>query len=213
MRIAIIGAGNVGQALGGNWSAKGHDVIFGVRQLGDPGLARLLAGAGATEALPAAAAAQADVVVLALPWAVAEGAVKALGELEGKVVIDCMNPLTMTDGALGLDRGFTNSGAETVQSWLPRAHVVKTLNQVGAEIMANPSILAAIPVMFLAGDDVTAKAKAAALVTDAGFEALDAGPLRQARLLEPFAMLWINQAIVRGEGRKWALGVLRGDES
>jgi hypothetical protein len=188
-------------------------VIFGVRQLGDPGLARLLAGAGATEALPAAAAAQADVVVLALPWAVAEGAVKALGELEGKVVIDCMNPLTMTDGALGLERGFSTSGAETVQSWLPGAHVVKTLNQVGAEIMANPSMLAAIPVMFLAGDDMTAKAKAAALVTDAGFEVLDAGPLRQARLLEPLAMLWINQAIVRGEGRKWALGVLRGDES
>lgn len=213
MRIAVIGAGNVGQALGGNWSAKGHDVIFGVRQLGDPGLARLLAGAGATEALPAAAAAQADVVVLALPWAVAEGAVKALGELEGKVVIDCMNPLTMTDGALGLARGFSTSGAETVQSWLPGAHVVKTLNQVGAEIMANPSTLAAIPVMFLAGDDMTAKAKAAALVTDAGFEVLDAGPLRQARLLEALAMLWINQAIVRGEGRTWALGVLRGDES
>jgi hypothetical protein len=58
-----------------------------------------------------------------------------------------------------------------------------------------------------------AKAKAAALVTDAGFEVLDAGPLRQARLLEALAMLWINQAIVRGEGRTWALGVLRGDES
>jgi predicted dinucleotide-binding enzyme len=72
------------------------------------------------------AARQGDVVVLALPWNVAESAVKALGDLRNKIVIDAMNPLVMKDGVLKLERGFTTSGGETVASWLPGAKVVKT---------------------------------------------------------------------------------------
>jgi 8-hydroxy-5-deazaflavin:NADPH oxidoreductase len=87
--------------------------------------------------------------------------------------------------------------------------VVKTLNQAGAEVMGNASRLSGRPVMFLAGDDAAAKDAAIELVRELGFEALDAGPLRAARLLEPFAMVWINQAIMRGEGRDWAFGVVR----
>jgi hypothetical protein len=87
---------------------------------------------------------------------------------------------------------------------LPQARVVKTLNQVGAEIMENATSLSARPVMFVAGDDDAAKRTVISLVYDLGFEALDAGALRQARLLEPFAMTWINQALLRGAGRDWA---------
>jgi predicted dinucleotide-binding enzyme len=94
----------------------------------------------------------ADVVVLALPWGVAEGAVKALGSLKGKIVIDCMNPLAMQSGKLGLDRGFNSSGAETLASWIPEARIVKTLNQVGAEMMADNAGLPHRPVMFMAGN-------------------------------------------------------------
>ena len=74
-------------------------------------------------------------VVLALHWTVAESAVKALGNLKGKIVIDSMNLLVMKDGVLGLERGFTTSGGEAVASWLPGSMVVKTFNQVGAEMM------------------------------------------------------------------------------
>jgi 8-hydroxy-5-deazaflavin:NADPH oxidoreductase len=70
-----------------------------------------------------------------LPWSVAENVVKSLGDLKGKVIIDCMNSLTMKDGALGLERGYAKSGGEAVASWLPGAKVVKTFNQAGTEMM------------------------------------------------------------------------------
>ena len=210
MRIAIIGAGNVGSAIARGLKGKGHEVTLGVRSPGDADVAALAAESGATAALPAAAAAAAEVVILALPWAVAEAAVKSLGSLAGKTVIDCMNPLGMVDGALGLTLGHFTSGGETVAGWLPGAHVVKTLNQVGAEIMARNSHLPHRPVMFMAGDSEAAKAQAAALLTDLGFEPLDAGGLAKARLLEPFGMVWINQALFRGKGRNWALAAVAG---
>jgi 8-hydroxy-5-deazaflavin:NADPH oxidoreductase len=209
MKIAVIGAGNVGSALGTAWAKAGHAIIFGVRDVNKPELKSLCAQIGATAASSAEAARQGDVVVLALPWNTAEGAVKSLGDLTGKIVIDTMNPLAMTDGALGLDRGFTTSAGETVASWLPGAKVVKTFNQVGANMMTQADRFETRPVMFLAGDDDGAKRIVSQLVGETGFEPLDAGGLKQARILEPLAMVWINQTIARGFGRDWAFGVLR----
>jgi NADPH-dependent F420 reductase len=209
MKIAVIGAGNIGGALGTAWAKAGHAIIFGVRDVNKPELKSLCAQIGATAAPSAEAARQGDVVVLALPWNTAEGAVKSLGDLTGKVVIDTMNPLVMTEGALGLDRGFTTSAGETVASWLPGTKVVKTFNQVGANMMTQAHRFETRPVMFLAGDDDAAKRTVSQLVGEIGFEPLDAGGLKQARILEPLAMVWINQTVARGFGRDWAFGVLR----
>jgi NADPH-dependent F420 reductase len=209
MKIAVIGAGNVGSALGAAWAKAGHAIIFGVRDVNKPDLKRLCAQIGATAAPSAEAARQGDVVVLALPWNTAEGAVKSLGDLTGKTVIDTMNPLAMTDGALALDRGFTTSAGETVASWLPGATVVKTFNQVGANMMTQAHRFETRPVMFIAGDDDAAKRTVGQLVGETGFEPLDAGGLKQARILEPLAMVWINQTVAHGFGRDWAFGVLR----
>ncbi len=210
MRIAIIGTGNVGGAIARGLAGKGHDLLLGTRQAQAADVAALALATGATPKPPAAAAAEAELVILALPWAAAEPAIKALGPLTGKTVIDCMNPLGMVDGALGLTIGHSTSGGERVQGWLPGAHVVKTLNQVGAEIMAKNDSLPQRPVMFMAGNDADAKAQAAALLTDLGFDAMDAGDLTKARLLEPFAMVWINQALFRGKGRHWAFAAVEG---
>jgi NADPH-dependent F420 reductase len=209
MKIAVIGAGNAGSALGTAWAKAGHAIIFGVRDVNKPELKSLCAQIGATAAPSAEAARQGDVVVLALPWNTAEGAVKSLGDLTGKIVIDTMNPLAMTDGTLGLDRGFTTSAGETVASWLPGAKVVKTFNQVGANMMTQAHRFETRPVMFLAGDDDAAKRTVSQLVGEIGFEPLDAGGLKQARLLEPLGMVWINQSLARGFGRDWAFGVVR----
>ncbi|MFN3577824.1 MAG: NADPH-dependent F420 reductase [Tabrizicola sp.] len=208
MRIAIIGTGNVGAALARGLKGKGHAVTLGAR---DPWAAEVMAltsETGAAVARPPEAAAGAEVVILALPWGAAEAAVRALGDLAGKTVIDCMNPLGMVGGALGLTVGHTTSGGEVVASWLPAAHVVKTLNQVGAEIMAQNDHLPQRPVMFMAGDHEPAKAQVAQILTDLGFEALDAGDITKARLLEPFGMVWINQALFRGKGRMWAFAAV-----
>ena len=145
------------------------------------------------------AADAAAVVVLALPWTEAAEAVPTLGPLAGKIVIECMNSLALRDGVLLLERGFATSAGETVAEWLPAARVVKTLNQVGAAVMADTSGFATPPVMFMASDHAEAKTTVAGLLADLGFEPLDAGNLIQARYLEPYAMVWINQSLYQGK--------------
>lgn len=210
MRIAIIGTGNVGSAIARGLKGKGHDIVLGARKPDSAEVVALAAETGATLAPPAEAAASADLIILSLPWSSAESAVRSLGSLAGKTVIDCMNPLGMVGGALALTMGHDTSGGEMVAAWLPGANVVKTLNQVGAEIMQKNDHLPHRPVMFMAGNDVGAKAQVARLLEDLGFEALDAGDLAKSRLLEPFGMVWINQALFRGKGRQWAFAAVNG---
>src|SRR6202012_1231627 len=95
MRIAIIGAGNVGRALGAAWGVS-HHVSYGLRAPGDPKYADLGHSALTNEA----AAAGSDVVVLCTPWSATEQAVKDCGDLADKVLIDCTNPLTSDFAAL-----------------------------------------------------------------------------------------------------------------
>jgi hypothetical protein len=207
MRIAIIGAGNVGAALGANWAGKGHAIRYGLR---DPAAAKY-APLAATGALlpPAEAVAGADAIVLATPWGATEAAIRGLGDLTGRLILDATNPLAMGPEGLGLALGHSDSGGERVASWAAGARVCKTLNTTGAETMRDPAAYPAPPVMFVAGDDPAGKAIALGLVGDLGFAAMDAGPLRNARLLEAHAMLWIDLALKRGQGRDFAFGVLR----
>lgn len=208
MKIAIIGIGNVGSALARGFSKTAHTPVLGVRNPGDAAAKALAAETRAELATPVQAAESAELVILALPWNAVESALKGLGDLTGKIVIDCTNPLGMIGGALGLTVGYTTSGGEMVAGWLPGAHVVKTLNQVGAEIMADNAGLPVKPVMFMASDHAEAKAKVAAVLTDLGFEALDAGDITKSRLLEPFGMVWINQTLFHGKGRTWAFAAV-----
>lgn len=201
MNIAIIGAGNVGGALGGGWARAGHRVVFGVREPAAEKTRALLAGLGATATAGSVgeAAAVAEVVLLATPWAATEGALAAAGDLGGKVLIDCTNPLRFTPGTgLELALGFSDSGGECVARWSPGARVVKAFNTYGWENFANPAYPNAAglrPVMFLAGDDVAAKSTVGALAGELGFEPFDAGDLRAARELEPLGLLWIRRAL------------------
>ena len=206
MEIAIIGAGNVGAALATAWTRAGHSILLGLRDAGKHG--ELIKRTGARALTPAEAAQRAEVIVLALPYAAVEAAVSELGSLAGKVLIDATNPVARTDHGPDLALGFTNSAAEALARQVPQARVVKTLNQVGAEVMEDTSGFAHPPVMFMAGDDEEAKRVVSTLLADLGFEPLDAGPLHRARLLEPLAMVWINQALIRGHGRNWAFAAL-----
>lgn len=201
MKIAIIGAGNVGKALATGWRKAGHDIRFGVRDA-----SRDRGGVPALPVMEAAAAA--EVVVIATPWPATRAAIQSAGDLTGRIVIDCTNPLEAGQDGLHLVVGFETSAGEQVAQWARGASVFKTLNQVGANVMADARAFGPpAPVMFVAGDDATRKPTVLSLVADLGFEALDAGPLKNARLLEPFAMLWIDRALVRGGGRDFAFAI------
>src|SRR6516164_8559525 len=198
MRIAIIGAGSVGATLGRAWIERGEDVIWGLRNPADPKHA----------ALPKDRVKAAEVVVIATPWSAAEAAVKSLGSLAGKTVIDSMNPWGMGPDGLQLVLGFDTSAGEQVARWAPSAFVFKTLNTTGAGNMAKAADYPVKPLMLVAGDDAGRKRTVMELVGKLGFEPVDAGPLKNARLLEPFAMVWIDQAMKRGRGRDFAFAAV-----
>jgi 8-hydroxy-5-deazaflavin:NADPH oxidoreductase len=144
--------------------------------------------------------------VLATPYAANAAALAAAGDLAGKILIDVTNPIGAN---FTLAVGHSTSGAEEVAKLAPGARVFKAMNQVGFEVMANPAFAASKPVMFVAGDDAAGKKVVLDLVSALGFEAIDAGELSIARLLEPYAMLWIHLMARRNMGRSFAFALLR----
>jgi 8-hydroxy-5-deazaflavin:NADPH oxidoreductase len=212
MRLAIIGAGNVGGTLGTAWAQKvGHEIFFGVRNPTSDqtqAVVRRLGGK-AQAGTPAQAAAFAEFIVLTTPWNAAEAAIRSMGDLSRKIILDAMNPLAMGPDGLTLEIGHSISAGEKVQAWATGASVFKTLNTTGFGNMADPVFRGIKSVMFVAGDDTANKPRVTELVAALGFEVVDAGPLRNARLLEAHAMLWIELAIKRGLGRDWAFAIVR----
>jgi 8-hydroxy-5-deazaflavin:NADPH oxidoreductase len=196
MKITIIGAGNVGAVLGNAWTKLGHELAFGVR---DPESVKTRSLAeqfpNARLLLNGEAAHHSDIIVLATPWQSTEMAVRACGDLQGKTIIDCTNPLKSDFS--GLEVGFSTSGAEIISEWAGGADVFKAMNQIGARLMDAPSFGFTIkPVMFVCGDGKQ-KASVILLVEQLGFTVIDAGELKIARLLEPYGMLWIHLALTQ----------------
>ena len=201
MKIGIIGSGNVGGTLGVRFATAGHAVVFASRKPESAEMAELTAraGNGASAATAAETVAESEVILLATPWPATQEILKGVGGLAGKVLVDATNPLLPS--LAGLEYGTTTSGAEQVAVWAPGARVVKAFNTIGVNVMANPSFGGTKPVLFYCGDDAAAKAQVGELASAIGFDARDAGPLTQARLLEPFALLWISLALQHGYGR------------
>jgi 8-hydroxy-5-deazaflavin:NADPH oxidoreductase len=210
MKIGIIGAGSVGGTLGKALAAKGHRITYGVRHADLPETQETVraTGGGASAGSVRDAAAFGEVVVLATPWGDAtRQAIESAGNLSGKIVIDCTNPVK--PDLSGLEVGHDTSAAEQVAGWAKGAKVCKAFNTVGFNVMANPNFQGRKAVMFVCGDDAAAKKVVLQLASDIGFEAIDAGGLSIARVLEPVAMLWIHLALQQGLGRDFAFGLLR----
>ena len=207
MKIGIIGSGNVGGTLGKRWAHNGHQIVFSSRHPQSEEMKKLVAeaGANASAATIAETVKTNDLLLLATPWPATQDALKNAGNLAGKVLIDATNPLLPR--LAGLEIGTTTSGAEQVASWAPGARVVKAFNTVGFNIMENPNFAKSQPVLFYCGDDADAKQSVRQLISDLGFDTQDTGPLKQARLLEPFAMLWVSLAIKNG--REFAFQLLK----
>lgn len=213
MKLAILGSGSVGSALARAWLPHGHSVCFGARDPAAPELAALVRALGpkASAATRAQAAQGAEVLALATPWgpggAKTRAALEACGDLAGKIVVDCTNPLR--EDLSGLEIGHERSGGELVATWARGASVFKAFNHTGANNMQDASGYAQRPLMLVAGDDGAKKPLVLKLASEAGFDAVDAGGLSASRLLEPLAMLWVHLAYRQGLGREFAFALLR----
>jgi 8-hydroxy-5-deazaflavin:NADPH oxidoreductase len=208
MRIAIIGAGNVGSALGLGWAKCGHGVIFGVRDPDAPELIDLMKKGGPNaRALPSRDAAEvSEVIVLTVPWPVTEQVIRDLGSLRGKIVFDCTNPVMEWPR---LDHTDGKSGGEQVAEWAKGARVVKIFNSTGFENMQNPRYAEGGLTMFYAGHDAAAKGVASALAEDLGFEGQDCGSLAQSYALEVIASLWGTLAYGQQLGRGFGFRLIK----
>ena len=193
MKIAIVGKGRVGKALAPAFQQAGHNVVYGVRDPTD----RKHQG---DDMIPLKSTAEAivwgDVIIAAIMWDGINDLISAGGDMSGKILIDCINPYDFAGGLKPLIDGNTST-AELIQA-RTKAAVVKTLNQVGSDVMADLGAHPSRPLQFVAADDADAKGTALRLLLDIGFDGRDAGGLEFAADLEGMARLWIAQAFMHG---------------
>ena len=199
MKIAVIGSGNVGGALGEAWARAGHQVVFGTR---DGKLEAAIPGA--KSATVAQAIHEAEVVVLAVPWAAGPQVLGQAKSWSAKILIDCTNPIAP---GFELAVGLNDSGGEHVAGMAGDARVAKAFNTTGFNNMKDPKYGGKASTMLFCTDDPAAQKVTDQLVRDVGFEPVFAGPLKQARYLEPMAMLWISMS--QKQGRDFAFTVVR----
>jgi predicted dinucleotide-binding enzyme len=198
MKITVIGAGNMGSAFVQQLSRAGHQVSVTAR---DGEKAAKVAAAAGAKAIPTAGAAKdADAIVLATGYADAVAALCAVGDLDGKVIVDITNPLSAD--YMGLTLGHTSSAAEEIAKAVPGAEVVKAFNTVFAQVLAEgPDFGNGQRVsVFVASDSERAKQTARAMAESIGFAVVDAGGLKNARYLEPLAGLNIYLGYGAGLG-------------
>jgi len=191
--IAIIGTGNVGAALGTEFAQQGHAIVYGSRSpLGLKALDLVGRTKGdAKTAIPAEAAADADIVVLAVPGMVVEDVMKGLGDLSGKIIIDATNPLVM-DEPMHFTFGVETSNGEIVQAAAPDAKVVKAFNTISWQSMISPEDASGPLYVPVVGNDDAAKEKVSVLVKKMGLVAVDLGPIEVAHWTEYSVVVGLN---------------------
>jgi predicted dinucleotide-binding enzyme len=202
MRVGILGSGLMGGTLGTIFARAGHEVVFSYARSHEKltTLARE-ASPRARAGTPREAAKDADALLLAVHWSRVDDVLQQAGDVSRKVILTCSLPMNEGDTALVL--AHTTSGAEALAQRVPGAEVVAAFNTVPSEVLfgvfyarGKPSR----PSLVYCGDTPAGKEVAATLIGDAGFDPIDAGPLRIARYTEPFALLVAQLAYEGTEG-------------
>ncbi|HET9992638.1 MAG TPA: NAD(P)-binding domain-containing protein [Kofleriaceae bacterium] len=201
-KVAILGSGPVGTTLSDGFLAHGHTVMRGSREPAKLDAWKQAAKGEASTGTFQAAAAWGEVVVTALKGTAAEAVVKSCAaELAGKLVMDTTNPIAEAPPQNGVLLYFTqqnDSLMEHLQKAAPQAHFVKAWSCVGGAMMVNPK-LPATPTMFICGNDAGAKARAAEILKQFGYDALDMGGVEGARPIEALCQLWCIPGFMRND--------------
>ncbi len=200
MKIGILGSGLMGGKLGTIFARAGHEVTFSyarseqkLKTLADQAKGKARAGT------PRRAAQDADAVLVAVHWSRIDDVLSEAGDLSGKVIVTCAIPMNLDNTELVI--AHTSSGAEELARKVPKARVVAAFQTVPSEVLFDvyeASRKHTRPSLLYCGDDETGKKVAENLIRDAGFEPVDAGPLRIARYTEPFALL-VGQLAYEGD--------------
>ncbi len=201
MRITIFGAGNIGLAAGTKWKAKGHEVTFGVRDpLSQKAWNAIAMGAKVTTFQEASE--NAEVVLIALPFGIADEVIKSIDiDWDGKVIIDATNPISVSTEPF-------ISAAEAITAWTGNGDVVKAFNTTGVGNLSNPDYNGKAIETFICGDEPITKKVVTTLAQDLGFSVVDIGPLENAVMLENLAKLWVTMAYKLGKGPNFAFTIV-----
>jgi len=210
--VAVIGTGDMGDTIGPRFAGLGYRVIYGSRDPGSEKVQALVARTGhaASAAAPAAAAAQADIVVLAVPWPAMESVAQNLGDLGGKIVIDISMPFKQGEDGYP-EPLFETSSAEMIQQWNPNARVVKTFATMGSGIIDEPQRAGGTISLPIASNDKAAKEKVARIVAAMGLDPVDFGPLRMAREIETLQQVYMIP-LVQNRPFNWEFHFRRSDQ-
>ena len=200
MKVGIIGSGNMGSGLARSIARAGHEVLLTGRDLGKAEKVAKEIGPKARAVPLAEVGKGTDVLIAATPAGSQADALRSAGDLKGKIVIDIANPLKPDFS--GLSVGHTTSFAEELAKAIPGAKLVKAFNTVFAQVLSEgPDFGEGLrAAAYYCGDNEGAKKLVHVLIESMGFDAIDSGPLENARYLEPlgFLNIWFGYNAKRG---------------
>jgi hypothetical protein len=202
-KIAILGTGQVGDALAKGFLANGYAVTRASREPAKLEAWKATAQGEAAIGTLAEAAKWADIVVLAVKGTGAVNAIEQAGleNLAGKTVIDATNPIADEPPQNGVLRYFTNANEslmERLQAKAPQVKFVKAFNSVGNAFMVNPPFTPT-PAMFICGNDAGAKQETSEILTKFGWQPVDMGGVEVARPIEALCQLWCAPGFTRND--------------
>ncbi len=207
MKIGIIGSGNMGSGLARRITHAGHEVVMTARDLTKAEKVAKEIGPRVKVVPPGEIAKGTDIIIAAAPAGEQIAALKSCGDLTGRIVVDIANPLK--PDMSGLTVGWSTSFSEELAKALPGVRIVKAFNTIFAGVLSEgPDFGAGVRAsVFTCGDDEPARKTVHRLIESMGFDAVDAGPLANARYLEPMGMLniWLGYVAKRGTGIDLAL--------
>ena len=200
MKIAILGAGNIGGTLGKKWLASGREVVFGVRDANSPKtLQALEAAKGAVVTSIAEAITVAEIILFSTPWATVPEIASANAKgLNGKIILDATNNFA----------GPVINNLSALEKAAPSAKIYRAFNSLGWELFANPMVGSERVDMFYSGPDGETKSMVEKLINEVGVRPVWVGDNTQITLVDNLGALWVNLVFHQGWKRHTALKII-----